>query len=146
MYIKRYTIAAFVLMALVGSYFYISFPDQTLSVTIMGINLSALPLAFWIVLSMFVLFLASVGHMLYYSIIGSFKLRKYRKDAETFVESVSDALLGRIERNHHYRTERYALFANVLDHARLDLIDEILFKKGEIQRLEFQGHRFCLYV
>lgn len=125
MYIKRYTIAAFILMALVGSYFYISFPSEKLAVVVLGINLPVLPLAFWIVLSMFVLYLASVGHMLYYSIIGSFKLRKYRKDSETFSDSVKDALLGRLERNHQYKTDRYALFGNVLDKSRLEMVNMV---------------------
>ena len=125
MYIKRYTIAAFILMALVGSYFYISFPSENLAVAVFGINLPVLPLAFWVVLSMVLLYLASVGHMLYYSIIGSFKLRKYRKDSETFADSINDALLGRLERNHQYKTERYALFGKVLDNSRLEMINGI---------------------
>lgn len=125
MYIKRYTIAAFILMALVGSYFYVSFPDKNLSISVLGINFTALPVALLIVLSMALLYLASVGHMLYYSIIGSFKLRKYRKDSEMFVDSISDALLGRLERSHHYKTDRYALFAKVIDNARLEIIGEI---------------------
>ena len=125
MYIKRYSIAAFILMALVGSYFYISFPNENLAVTVVGINLPALPLAVWIVLAMVVLYLSTVAHMMYYSIVGSFKLRKFRKDSETFVDSVSDALLGRIERHHSYKTERYGVFAKVVDAARLDVLKEI---------------------
>jgi len=125
MYIKRYTIAAFILMALVGSYFYVSFPDENLSIAVFGINFAALPLAFWIVFVMFVLYVASVGHMLYYSLVGSLKERKYRKDAENFVSSISDALLGRIERNNHYKTERYTLFSKVIDRSRLEVVNEI---------------------
>ncbi|MEN8146238.1 MAG: hypothetical protein ABFR02_01305 [Campylobacterota bacterium] len=125
MYIKRYSIAAFILMALVGSYFYISFPNEKLAVAVVGINLPALPLAVWIVLAMVVLYLSTVAHMMYYSIVGSFKLRKFRKDSETFVDSVSDALLGRIERHHSYKTERYGVFAKVVDAARLDVLKEI---------------------
>ena len=125
MYIKRYTVAAFILMALVGSYFYISFPNEKLAITVVGINLPSLSIAVWIVLAMFVLYLSTVGHMLYYSIVGSFKLRKFRKDSETFVDSVSDALLGRIERNHSYKTERYGVFAKILDASRLDVLENI---------------------
>ena len=125
MYIKRYTVAAFILMALVGSYFYISFPNEKLAITVVGINLPSLSIAVWIVLAMFVLYLSTVGHMLYYSIVGSFKLRKFRKDSETFVDSVSDALLGRIERNHSYKTERYGVFGKVLDASRLNVLENI---------------------
>ncbi len=125
MYLKRYTVAAFILMALVGSYFYISFPNEKLAVTLLGINLPSLSIAVWIVVAMFVLYLSTIGHMFYYSIVGSLKLRKFRKDSETFTDSVRDALLGRIERNHTYKTERYSVFGRVLDASRLEVLEDI---------------------
>ena len=125
MYIKRYTVAAFILMGLIGSYFYIFYPNEKLALNVIGINLPLLPLAVLVVLAMFVLYLSTVGHMLYYSIIGSFRLRKFRVDSETFVDSIRDALLGRIERDHNYKTERYGVFAKVLDTSRLDVLKDI---------------------
>ena len=125
MYIKRYSIAAFILMGLIGSYFYVTFPNETLAPSIMGINLPALSLAVWVVLSMAILYLSTVGHMLFYSVVGSFKQRKFRVDSETFVDSVRDALLGRIERHHTYKTERYGVFAKVLDASRLNVLNSI---------------------
>lgn len=125
MYIKRYTVAAFILMGVIGSYFYIFYPNEKLALDVVGINLPSLPLAVLVVLSMFVLYLSTVGHMLYYSVIGSFRLRKFRVDSETFVNSVRDALLGRIERHHSYKTERYGVFAKVLDASRLDVLTDI---------------------
>ncbi len=125
MYMKRYSIAALILMGLIGSFFYINFPDQHFSVTVLGINTGSLPVGFWIVLSMGILYIATILHMLYSSIIGAFNLRKYRIDSETFVDSIRDALLGRIERHNSYKTERYSLFAQVLDHSRLSLLKEI---------------------
>jgi len=125
MYMKRYSIAAFILMGLVGAYFYITFPNEHFSVTILGITFASLPLAFWVVVSMAVLYIATISHMIYYSIKGAFSLRKYRKDAETFEDSLKDALLGRIERHNHYKTDRYSLFGKVVDNARLELVNEI---------------------
>ncbi len=125
MFIKRYTVAAFILMALIGAYFYISFPNEKLAITVLGINLPSMSIAVWIVLSMFVLYLSTVGHMLFYSVVGSFRLRKFRVDSETFVDSVRDALLGRIERHHMYKTDRYGVFAKVLDASRLDVLKAI---------------------
>ena len=125
MYLKRYTVAAFILMALVGSYFYISFPNEKLAVAVLGVNLPSLPIAIWVVLAMFVLYLSTVGHMLYYSLVGSLKMRKFRKDSETFLNSVSDALLGRIERSHTYKTERYTVFGKVLDASRLEVLKDV---------------------
>jgi len=125
MYIKRFSIAAFILMGLVGSYFYVSFPNEHLAIDILGVHSATLPIAFWVVLPMVLLYLATITHMLFYSIVGSFKLRKYRVDSETFEDSVKDALLGRIERHNSYKTDRYSLFGKVVDNARLELINEI---------------------
>ena len=125
MFIKRYTVAAFILMALIGAYFYISFPNEKLAIAVLGINLPSMSIAVWIVLAMFVLYLSTVGHMLFYSVVGSFRLRKFRVDSETFVDSVRDALLGRIERHHMYKTDRYGVFAKVLDASRLDVLKAI---------------------
>ncbi len=125
MYIKRYSVAAFILMGLVGAYFYINFQNTHFAVDVMGIHSASLPLAFWIVLSMALLYLATVTHMIYYAIKGAFNLRRFRIDSETFVESLSDALLGRVERQHKYKTERYKLFSKLVDNGRLELLREI---------------------
>lgn len=125
MYIKRYSIAAFILMGLIGSYFYIVYPNEKLAIAILGINLPSFSLAVLIVLAMFILYLSTVAHMLFYSMIGSFKLRKYRVDSETFVDSIRDALLGRLERHNSYKTDRYGLFAKVLDASTIDVVKEI---------------------
>ena len=125
MYIKRFSIAAFILMGLIGSYFYVTFPNEHLAIDIMGIHSAALPIAFWVVVPMVVLYLATIIHMLFYSMVGSFKLRKYRVDSETFEDSIKDALLGRIERHNKYKTDRYSLFGKVVDSSRLQLIKDI---------------------
>ena len=125
MYMKRYSIAVLILMGLIGSFFYINFPDEHLSVTVLGITFAALPLAFWVVASMAILFIATLIHMIYYSIVKAFDLRRYRIDSESFIDSLGDALLGRLERHNSYKTERYALFAKVVDNSRLTMIKEI---------------------
>ncbi len=125
MHMKRYSIAALVLMGLIGAFFYINFPDEHLSVTVLGITFAALPLAFWVIASMAILFIATLIHMIYYSIVKAFDLRRYRVDSESFVDSLRDALLGRIERHNRYKTDRYALFAKVIDNSRLTVLKSI---------------------
>ena len=125
MYIRRYSVAAFILMGLIGAFFYINFQDEYLAVDIMGIHSASLPLAFWIVLTMVLLYLATVTHMIYYALKGALNYRRLRIDSETFVESLSDSLLGRIERQHKYKTERYKLFAKLIDNGRLEILKEI---------------------
>jgi len=132
MYIKRYSVAAFILMGLVGSFFYVNFQNEHIAVDILGIHSASLPIAFWVVFSMVLLYLATISHMIFYAIKGAFNHRRLRIDSETFVESLSDALLGRIERQHKYKTERYKLFAKLIDNGRLDILQEIA-PTGEIK-------------
>ena len=125
MYIRRYSVAAFILIGLIGSFFYINFKNTDISIDIMGIHSGSLPLAFWVVISMVLLYLATVSHMLYYAIKGAFSQRRLRVDSETYVESLSDALLGRIERQHKYKTDRYKLFGSLIDNGHLEILREI---------------------
>jgi len=65
------------------------------------------------------LYIASVAHMSFYSLLGSFKLRKYEKDYEKIVDSIVDAYLGKENRSHSFKTERYKLLGALVDHATI---------------------------
>jgi len=117
MFIKRYTVAAFLLMALVGWYVYAYITQGSMGIDLFGIPLPSLRIAIWIVLPMFVLYLASVAHMSFYSLLGSFKLRKYEKDYEKLIDAIIESLLGKKERNHQFKTPRYNLLGAVVDNS-----------------------------
>jgi uncharacterized membrane protein len=144
MYIKRYTIGALVLMVLVGWYTYAFVTQESIGIDLFGIYLPKLPIAFLVVVPILLLYIASVVHMFYYSVKGSFKLRKYQKDYERLVDAVSDAYLGKPDRHHTFRTERYTLFGHLIDNSTivpgegLDAVgDEKIDKTLEIiQRLK----------
>ncbi len=119
MYIKRYTAAAFLLMILTGWYVYAFVSHESMGLDLFGIHLPAFPIALWVVVPLFLLYLASVVHMSYYSLVGSFHLRRYTKDFEKFAEALRDALLGKKNRHSEYKTERYATLGKVLDHCRI---------------------------
>jgi len=84
-----------------------------------GIPLPSLPIATWIVAPIAVLYIGSVLHMSFYSIIGGFKLRKYEKDYEKIIDSIVEAYLGKKDRNHLYKTERYQLLGSLVDNTTL---------------------------
>lgn len=139
MYIKRYTIAALLFMVLVGWYTYAFITQESVGMDFFGIYLPKLPVAFWVVVPIVLLYVASVLHMFYYSVKGSFKLRKYQKDYERLVDAVSDAYLGKQNRHHTFRTERYTLFGHLIDNStivpgdKLDAVgDEKIDKTLEI--------------
>ncbi len=119
MQIKRYTIASFILMAFIGWYIYAYITQDTIGIDLFGIHLPALSIAAWVVASMFVLYLASVFHMFFYSMLGTLRLRKYDKDFEKFIDSIVDAYLGKKNRNHIFKTDRYKLMGSLIDNTEL---------------------------
>ena len=125
MYIKRYTIASLLLMLLVGWYVYAYVTQGSIGIELFGIVLPSLSIAMWVVVPLIVLYVASVLHMSFYSMLGGFKVRKYDKDYEKIIDAIVDAYLGKAERNHFFKTPRYQLLGELLNKTTL-------FLKGEV--------------
>ena len=88
MYIKRYTIAALIWIGLVGWYVYAYISQESMSIDLFGIPMPSLSVALWVTIPIFILYLASVAHMTFYSIVGNFRLRKYEKDYEKIINAL----------------------------------------------------------
>jgi hypothetical protein len=128
MYIKRYTLSALIFMVVVGWYVYAFITQDIRSFDFFGTELPAMPIALWVVTPLFLLYLASVLHMSYYALLGTFKKRKYQKDHESLVEAVRNAFLGKANRYTQYKTEAYATIGRVIDNSVLtpmETLDDI---------------------
>jgi hypothetical protein len=119
MYIKRYTIASLLFIAVVGLYVNSYVSQESIAIDLFGIPLPSLSVALWVVIPMLVLYLASVAHISFYSLMGSFKLRKYEKDYEKVVDAIVDAYLGKKNRDNVFKTPRYQLLGAVIDNATI---------------------------
>jgi len=119
MYIKRYSIAAFIWIALVGWYVYAYVSHDTTSIDIFGVHMPMLPVAAWIVAPLIVLYLGSVLHMAFYSMLGSFKLRGYEKDFEKIIDAIIEAYLGKQMRSYNFKTNRYKLLGRLLENSTI---------------------------
>lgn len=119
MHIKRYTIASFILIALVGWYVSTFVSSESISINILGIELPSLSVALWVTIPLVILYLASLAHFSFYSMMGSFKLRKYEKDYEKVIDSIVDAYLAKENRNHTFKTPRYKLIGSLIDNTTL---------------------------
>ena len=115
MYLKRYTIASILLMVIVGWYVYAFVTQDSYAIEFFGIQLPTLSIAVLVVVPLVVLYIASLLHMAFYSLLGGFEHRKYDKDYEKFIDSIVDAYLFKAERNHVYKTDRYKLLGKVID-------------------------------
>jgi len=128
MFIKRYTIASFALMALVGGYVYFYISQETTTVDFFGIPLPSFSIALWVVVPLFFLYIASVLHMSFYSLLGSMNVRKYEKDYDKVLDLIVDAYLGKKDREHHFKTPPYSLLGRLLDNSTIFPNNNITFK------------------
>jgi hypothetical protein len=131
MYLKRYTLGTLALMLFVGWYIsqFLGY-SQSESISFFGINLPALPIAVLVLFPVFVLYVASVLHMLYYSLKSFFKLRSYQKDYTMLVDMIMDELLNK-DHHYHFKTEPYKLLAKVLENTSMSVDDTIELTENE---------------
>jgi len=115
MYIKRYSIAAFIWIALVGWYVYAYISHDTTSIDVFGVHMPMLPVAAWVIAPIIVLYIGSVIHMAFYSMLGSFRLRGYEKDFEKIIDAIIEAYLGKKVRSYNFKTQRYKLLGTLLE-------------------------------
>ncbi len=116
MQLKRYTIASLILMILVAAAVY-SIDNESLSFDLLGMHFPNLPVAFWVVVPLIIMYLASLLHMGVYALVGNFKLRRLNKDHEKMIDALRDALLGIGERNYVYKSDSYKLMGKLIDNA-----------------------------
>lgn len=118
MQLKRYTIGSLVLMLLVAAAVY-TIDSGSVSFDLMGMHFPNLPIAFWVVVPLIVMYFASLLHMGVYALVGNFKLRRLGKDHDKMVDALRDALLGIGERNYVYKTDPYKLMGKLIDNSLL---------------------------
>lgn len=128
MYIKRYTIAALILIALVGGFVYTYVSKDTTTIDFFGIPLPALSIAIWVIIPLVLLYIASVLHITFYSFLGTLNTRKYEKDHEKLLDLIIDAYLGKKDRSHVFKTPPYSLLGRLLDNSTIFPNGEITFK------------------
>jgi len=128
MRIKRYTIASLLLIILVGGYVFAYVTQEVKGFNIFGVGLPHLPIAIWVIVPLLILYIGSVLHMLFYSIVGSLKLRKYEKDFHDLIDAIVDAYLGKKERHYDFRTDTYKLIGTLLENTALFPIKSLVGK------------------
>jgi len=151
MQIKKYTLAVLVLIILVGAFVYTNVTQASMTLDFFGIPLPALSTAIWVVVPLVILYIASVAHMSFYALLGTISLRKYEKDYDKVIDAMVEAYLGKIDRSHSFKTDRYKLLGSFIDHTTffsneviitdnekinkvVNLIDAI--KRGEVVELK----------
>jgi hypothetical protein len=99
--------------------------QESIAIDFFGIPLPSLHIATWSIVPLVLLYVASVLHILFYSILGNFKLRKYEKDYENLLNATSDAYLGLENRHNIFKTPRYQLLGNLIDNSNISIMKNI---------------------
>ncbi len=115
--IKKYTVFSLIFLVVVGAYIY-SFNGDTYTLTAFGIPLT-LPIAVWVILPALLITIASILHMVFYSVKGYFIQRNLQKDYKTFLQYAKLRILG-LDSNNNFKTTWYKLPVKILKHFKFD--------------------------
>ena len=131
--IKRYVLLSVVYMLAVGLYVYsFSGDDYTLKIYTLSLTL---PVAVWIVMPVFILFIASVSHLAYYGFKDFFYKRALKKDLDTFVKVSKKIILGE-ESGLKFKTEFFKLPSFVMKTLKYA-------KKADLENLDNEELKEC---
>ncbi len=117
-----YIFAALTLIAMVGAFAYTINPNNYI-VELMGINFN-LPIVVWLLMPMILLLIFTVIHMLYYSLKGYFKLKKWQRDASTLDDSLYWSLVNE-PKEQKYAISEINSSAVILGKSSIDVIDSV---------------------
>ncbi|AFL67900.1 hypothetical protein [Sulfurospirillum barnesii] len=114
---KRYFLISLIYMLAIGLYVY-SFNGESYALELFGLSFT-LPVAFWIVLPVFFLAIASMGHLVFYNFKDFLYKRAWKKDSELFHEAAKNRILGEIV-NVSYKTEGFKFAGKMLQAMKFD--------------------------
>ena len=117
-----YTFATLAVIAIIGAFTYTINPNNFI-VEVMGINFN-FPVAVWVVLPMLLLFLFTIGHMLFYGLKNYFKLKKWQRDADTLEDALYWSLVNE-PKEQKYVMDEIKGSAMLLSKASLDVSDNV---------------------
>ena len=115
--IKRYILATLIYMLAIGLYVY-SFNGESYTFDLFGLSLH-FPIAFWSIVPVLLLAIASIGHLVFYNFKDFLYKRALKKDITLFQESVKNRILGE-EVSTSYKTDGFKFAGKALQSMRFD--------------------------
>jgi len=115
--LRKFAVFGLILLIGMGIVIY-SFIGETYSFPLAGVTVK-LPIAVWVILPAFILYIFTILHMMFYGTVGFAKMRKIRKDSDKFLENCKNALLGRVV-DGEYKTDIFKLPGAILPLLNID--------------------------
>jgi len=119
-------------MLAIGLYVY-SFNGESYTFELFGFSLT-LPVAFWAVLPVLLLAIASIGHLVFYNFKDFLYKRALKKDIELFQESVKNRILGE-EVTTSYKTDGFKFAGKALQSMRFDATLPATFLEEDVAKV-----------
>ena len=117
---KKYVV--FSILFIVAVYLYaFSLELGTYKVTVLDISLP-LPIEVWIIVPLVLLFVATIGHLMFYGLIGAFKQRAVNKDHDAMLAMIKATLLGK-NSTKRFKTAGFKNLSSVLSQFELKTKD-----------------------
>jgi hypothetical protein len=124
--IKNYFTAGLILIGIISTYTYnLNLGSYTFIMDIHILSIyfeQTLPIYIWIVVPTFVLFLATIVHLFYYSSKAFFCKQALASDAKTINTYVEDRLLNK-QSNKRLKTKEFKELGNILNNLDIDVIN-----------------------
>lgn len=117
---KQYVVFSVVFIAAIYGYLF-SLELGDYKVTILDISL-LLPVAVWIIVPLVLLFIATIGHIIFYGLINVFKQRAVNKDHELMINMIKSNLLEK-NFNKKFKTKGFKNLSSVLNQFNLSVKD-----------------------
>ncbi|MDX1809471.1 MAG: fatty-acid--CoA ligase [Sulfurospirillaceae bacterium] len=134
--IRRYALLSVIYLFAVGLYVY-SFNGNSYALSIYKFSLN-LPIAVWIIVPSIILFIASISHLMYYSIKDFFNKRAIKKDYDTFINVTKSSIFGE-KSNLKFKTDFFKTPGFVLSTLNYA-------KKSDIEDLENEDLKECYRI
>lgn len=117
---KKYIVFSVLFIGLIYGYIF-SLELGDYKVTILDISL-LLPIAVWVIVPLIFLFIATIGHILFYGLINVFKQIAINKDKETMITLIKSNLL---EKNppKRFKTKAFKEIAAIISQLKLNVKD-----------------------
>jgi len=117
---KKYIVFSALFIGIIYGYTF-SLELGDFKVTVFDISL-LLPIAVWIIAPLVVLFIATVGHILFYGLINAFRQRATDKDKETMITLIKSNLL---EKNppKRFKTKAFKELSAIISQLKLNVKD-----------------------
>lgn len=93
MKIRQYILASFLLLIALGGYIYFDGASGLLTKSIFGYEFTFVS-AVWIVIPAFIVFVASLAHMMFYSTVGFFRNQSLERDQKSLKKLIIHSLYG----------------------------------------------------